>query len=194
MDKYSVILADPAWSYDNSGCRGAAANEYSTMTDKDIMALPVGNLAADDSILLMWATWPKLVEACIPTMKAWGFEYVTGFPWVKVTDVSHTLWGQIEISVPYGVGFWARGCTEPLLIGRRGKVSPPTDGFIGLLSPNLFHSRKPESIYHYAESLPGPYLELFARRERPGWHVWGNEVDSHVSMGIHGERVRAACD
>lgn len=183
--KYGVILADPPWSYDNAGCRGAAANEYPTMTNQDIMALRVNQFAADNCVLLMWATWPKLDEVCLPALKAWGFDYVTGFPWIKVTDVSHTLWGQIEISVPYGVGFWARGASELLLIGRIGKPSPPTDGFIGLLSPNLFHSRKPESIYQYAESLPGPYLELFARRPRPGWHVWGNEVRSDIDLAAN---------
>jgi len=182
MKKYSVILADPPWSYNNSGCRGAAANEYSTMTLPDLCALPVGEMAADDAVLLMWATWPKLDEACLPLLKAWGFDYVTGFPWVKVTDVSPNLWGELEISVPYGVGFWARGCTELLLIGRRGNPKPPPNGFIGLLSPNLYHSRKPEDVYAYAEAMPGPYLELFARRPRPGWDVWGNEVESGVDL------------
>ena len=179
---YGVILADPPWNYANAGCRGAAENQYPTMTDKDIAALGVCDLAAPDAVLLLWATWPKLSEACLPALKAWGFEYVTGFPWVKVTSAAHNLWGEIEISVPYGVGFWARGCSEPLLIGKRGNAKPPPNGFIGLLSPNLHHSRKPDDIYAYAESLPGPYLELFARRTRPGWDAWGNEVESTVQL------------
>lgn len=182
MKKYGVILADPAWSYDNSGTRGAALNQYQTMTDKDICAMPVGELAADDCVLLMWATWPKLSEACLPAMEAWGFDYITGFPWVKVTSVSNNLWGELEISVPYGIGFWARGTSELVLIGKRGNPKPPPNGFIGLLSPNLYHSRKPESIYHYAEAMPGPYLELFARRRRPGWDCFGNEVENSISL------------
>jgi N6-adenosine-specific RNA methylase IME4 len=184
MKRYGVILADPAWSYDNSGCRGAAANQYGTMSNDEIMSLPVRDFAADDCVLLMWATWPKLDEVCLPTLRAWGFRYVTAFPWIKVTDVSHTLWGELNISVPYGVGFWARGASEPLLIGRRGNPKPPPNGFIGLLSPNLYHSRKPDSIYDYAEALPGPYLELFARRTRPGWDAWGNEVASNIELAI----------
>ena len=100
-----------------------------------------------------------------------------------MTSVAPTLWGEIEISVPYGVGFWARGCSELVLIGRKGNVKSPSDGFIGLLSPNLYHSRKPEDIYAYAESLPGPYLELFARRIRSGWDTWGNEVTSTITLG-----------
>ncbi len=179
---YRVIVADPPWSYSNSGTRGAAANIYPTMTDVDIQAMPIAALAAPDCVLLMWATWPKLVEACIPTIAAWGFQYVTGFPWIKVTDVSRDLWGGLRISVPYGVGFWARGASEPLLIAKRGNPSPPQNGFIGLLSPNLGHSRKPESVYEYAEALPGPYLELFARRPRPGWDAWGNEIANDVTI------------
>ena len=30
---------------------------------------------------------------------------------------------------------------------------------------------------------PGPYLELFARRKRLGWDVWGNEVESDLVLG-----------
>ena len=180
--KYGVILADPPWSYSNSGIRGAAANIYPTMSDADILSLPISQFAAEDCVLLMWSTWPKLAEVCIPTVKAWGFDYVTGFPWIKITDVSMTLWGEIEIKVPYGVGFWSRGTSEPLLIARRGNPKPPPNGFVGLLSPNLHHSRKPESIYEYAMSLPGPYLELFARRPHSGWDVWGNEVDSDIEL------------
>ena len=180
--RYNVILADPPWTYNNAGCRGAAANEYATMSLDELKKLPIQKLASDDCVLLMWATWPKLDEACLPLLKAWGFEYVTAFPWVKVTDVSKTLWGKWEIKVPYGVGFWARGCSEPLLIGRRGNPKSPPDGFIGLLSPNLFHSRKPDNIYHFAESMQGPYLELFARRDRAGWDVWGNEVESELQL------------
>jgi N6-adenosine-specific RNA methylase IME4 len=176
-NKYSVILADPPWQYDNAGSRGAAELIYPTMSIKELCALPVAGMAQDNAVLLLWTTWSQMTEA-MQLISAWGFKYVTGFPWIKVTDVSPNLWGQIEVSVPYGIGFWARGASEPLLIARRGKVKAPPNGFIGLLSPNLYHSRKPESIYHYAETLSGPYLELFARRTRPGWDSWGNQIES----------------
>jgi N6-adenosine-specific RNA methylase IME4 len=182
LGRYGVIIADPPWDYSNSACEGAAEKIYPTMTLGQLLALPVPQLTADDCVLLMWATWPKLDEACLPLLRGWGFQYVTGFPWVKVTDVSRNLWGMWQIKVPYGVGFWARGTTEIVLIGKRGSPKPPPNGFIGLLSPNLYHSRKPESLYDYAESMPGPYLEMFARRNRPGWDVWGNEVVCDVQL------------
>ena len=178
---YDVILADPPWNYSNSGCRGAAENQYPTMSVEDICNLHVGELAKDNSVCILWCTWPQLQEG-MKVLNAWGYRYITGFPWVKITSIAPNLWGKIEIKVPYGIGFWARGCTEFVMIGTKGNASPPDGQFIGLLSPNLFHSRKPEDIYHYAESIPGRKIELFARRKREGWDAWGNEVESDVEL------------
>ena len=183
MGPYRTIIADPPWSYNNNSTRGAALNHYPTMTDDAICALPVGDLAAPDAILLLWATWPKLVEAQ-RVIAAWGFEYVTGFPWIKIQGAPRrNLWDEYEYRPQFGVGFWVRGCSEPLLVARRGVVSPPVDDQIGLISENFRHSRKPENLYNYAERLPGPYLELFARRPRAGWDVWGNEIASTIEVG-----------
>lgn len=152
------------------------------MAIEQICALPVGELAADDCALFLWATWPQMQEA-MAVIKAWGFQYVTGFPWLKIVGApSFDLWGLLTVKAQYGVGFWVRGCTEPLLIARRGNVKPPDGGFVGLLSENLRHSRKPENIYHIAERMPGPYLEMFARRPRAGWQSWGNEIQGGVSI------------
>jgi len=51
------------------------------------------------------------------------------------------------------------------------------------------HSRKPDRFYEIVERVsPGPYLELFARRRRYGWDVWGNEAPteaaSQAEMGL----------
>lgn len=185
MIKYGVIVADPPWAYKvgkSTGKSGVADKQYDTMGDADICALqvdgvPVSDLAADDSVLLMWATWPKLVEA-LDVVKAWGFDYVTGLPWIKITGTPQTdLWGDLTIRPSYGVGFWFRGATEPILVGRRGNAKAPREeGMVGLLCDRMQHSRKPENIHHIAETMPGPYLELFGRRQRDGWRVWGNEV------------------
>lgn len=181
--KYGVIVADPAWSYDQGTVNGGVDREYATMSVEDICSLPIGALAARDSVLLLWGTWPLLPEA-LRVMQAWGFGYVTGFPWIKIEgEPSYTLWGELDVKPQYGVGFWVRGCSEFVFIGRRGNVSPPVEeGFVGLLSENFGHSRKPESIHHYAETLKGPYLELFARRSREGWDVWGNQVANSIQL------------
>ena len=152
------------------------------MTFEDIAALPIENIAADDAVLLLWATWPKLKNACLPTMAAWGFEYITGFPWIKVEDIRPSLFGGYKIKPTYGIGYWFRGCTEPILLGKRGKPKVSEMDFAGLLGEAVVHSKKPADIYEYAESLNGPYLELFARRNRPGWDVWGNEVENTIKL------------
>jgi N6-adenosine-specific RNA methylase IME4 len=169
FDRYGVIVADPPWPYRVAKGQGIAEDQYAVMTDGDLRAMPISQLALDNCVLLLWGTWPKLPEA-IQLMTAWGFEYVTGFPWVKTNSKN----GQPF----YGVGYWVRGCSEYVLIGRRGHVSPPRmKGFMGILSPGFKHSRKPDSVHDIAEALPGPYLELFGRRSRPGWTVFGNEVE-----------------
>jgi N6-adenosine-specific RNA methylase IME4 len=176
-EKYGVIIADPPWQYEQNKIRGAAENHYDVLTIDDICALPVQDAAADDAVLLLWATWPLLPEA-MRVMGAWGFAYVSGFPWIKIHGApQQDLWGEQFIRPRYGVGYWVRGCSEPLLIARRGKPALPSNDFMGLLSENYRHSRKPENLYHFAESLPGPYAELFARRPRSGWVCFGNEID-----------------
>lgn len=179
---YKVILADPPWSYSNSGTRGAALNEYQTMNIDDICALPVSTVAADDSVLLLWATNPLIPEA-LRVCKSWGFKFVTSFPWIKLTGTPQiNFFGEWQYKPNYGVGFWVRGCSEHVFICKRGKASPPDFDYVGILSENFYHSRKPENIYEYAESMTGPYLEMFARRPRSGWSVFGNEVEGSIRL------------
>lgn len=185
MTRYATLIADPPWEYSNSAVQGAADKHYPTMSVEEICALPVADLAADDAVLLLWATWPKLFEAAPQVIAAWGFEYVTGFPWVKLSgDPRRNLWGDWEYKPQYGTGFWVRGCTEPILVCKRGKAAPKDAGnYCGIVSENFRHSRKPENLYEYAEAHTGPHLELFARRPRDGWAVWGNEVERTVTLG-----------
>ncbi len=180
--KYRTIIADPPWRYDRGGRTGGVDAQYPTMDVSAICALPVSNLARPNATLLLWGTWPKL-EWAFQVIKAWGFYYVTGFPWIKIDGmVGPDLFGDIQARPQYGIGYWVRGCSEPILIAKRGDPSLPVNGWVGLLSENLQHSRKPADLYQYAESLPGPYLELFARRKRPGWDVWGNQVASDIAL------------
>lgn len=165
---YGVIIADPPWPYDNPQSHDSRRGgyTYSPMTLADIQAMPVSQLAAPDCILFLWGTWPKLPQV-LQVMAAWGFAHVTGLPWIKTTQEGRPV---------YGLGYWIAGCSEYILIGRRGKVSPPaTEHYLGLVGPALEHSRKPDDIHALAAQLPGPYLELFARRQRSGWTVFGNE-------------------
>lgn len=104
---YGVIYADPPWRYDDATPNRAVENHYPTMSNEEICALPVP--AADDCVLYLWATAPKLREA-LEVMEAWGFNYRT-----------HAIWDKVKI----GMGYWFRGQHELLLIGTRGDVRTP---------------------------------------------------------------------
>lgn len=175
---YRVILADPPWRYTGGGDqknRRLPQEHYKdSMTSLEITKIPVSKLAHKDSVLILWGTWPMLPRV-LETMKAWGFKYATGLPWIK-TGRGFTL--------SYGQGFWLRGVSEFFIIGKRGKAAPTRElqNSAGLIAENLYHSRKPNNIHELAEKLPGPYLELFARRPREGWTVFGNEIEKDKAI------------
>lgn len=169
--KFGTIIADPPWSYNrtssNSKLSGYADKQYGLLSTDDLCLLPVGELAHDSSVLLMWATFPFVPDA-LKIIEAWGFSYVTAIPWLKV-DSKH--------EPSYGVGYWFRGCAELILVGKRKKSY--RSNYVGLVSESFRHSRKPETIHALAEAeYPGPRLELFARRAQPGWYGVGNELDT----------------
>lgn len=182
--RYGIIIADPPWPYrfQIPGAHRKPQDIYETMTAEEIAAIPVERWAAPDSVLLLWATWPMLEEAFL-VAKGWGVSYATGFPWVKTTNQG----------MPWqNTGIWVRGVTEPLLVGSFGKPGPRGKAMIGFLTgedrafwaPRRAHSAKPKMLHDYAEQFEGPYLELFARQERPGWATWGNELG--FKLGPHG--------
>ena len=180
LSGFRVIIADPPWEYRVSHRNGAAAKHYPTMNVDALCAMPVSGVAHEDCALFLWATWPQLIES-LRVIEAWGFRYVSGLPWVKTTEPpALDLFGDLRARSAYGTGYWVRGCSEPILIARRGKVDLPLASYAGLLAERMQHSRKPDSLHDVAETLPGPRLELFARRARPGWTVWGNEVEANA--------------
>lgn len=149
---------------------GAAAAHYDGMKPEDIASIPVQRWASKDCVLLMWVTWP-FMDHGIDILRAWGFKYVTGVPWVKTTPSS----GLIRT----GVGIWWQGCSEAMLVGVRGKSGRVKGKAVRALlcgsevqfySPNAKHSEKPEELRCWANrALQGPRLELFATSVFPGW-------------------------
>ena len=79
--KYQIIYADCPWSYDFSKSNNRQIeNQYSTMKIEDIKRLIIPS--ANNSVLYLWATAPKLIEA-LEVMKAWDFIYKTNMTWDK---------------------------------------------------------------------------------------------------------------
>ncbi len=179
--QYSVILIDPPWRFQHwsgKGTERAAENHYNTLSNDEIAALPLSDLASDDCVLFVWAVWPKL-EEIMPMFAGWGFQYKTcAFCWAKADNTQPDLW-QEELRPAVGMGYWTRANTEPCLLATRGKPKRlNADVRQGIIAPRREHSRKPDGVHERIERLvAGPYLELFARQQRPGWDCWGNETD-----------------
>jgi N6-adenosine-specific RNA methylase IME4 len=180
---YRTIVADPPWKYGSTrgtGIRpgnkpGGAEIHYPTMRVDEIAALPVSSLADRDAHLYLWTTNTFMVEAH-RIAEAWGFSPKTVITWTKTRKADQ--------QPSMKMGYYYKGATEHIVFAVRGSLrlrgpAHPT----AILHPRLGHSVKPEYSYRMIEEQsPGPYLELFARRPREGWDVWGNEVDSDVDV------------
>lgn len=173
MFRYGVILADPPWRFLNYSAKGEVKNpvsHYDCMDLDALKALPVNHLAADDCALFMWACAPMLPEA-IDLMAAWGFAFKSAGAWAKQSSTGQK-WA-------FGTGYCFRSASEFFLLGTRGKPPVRSRSIRNLIvAPVREHSRKPDDLHNMAEQLyDGPHCELFARQQRPGWDVWGNQSD-----------------
>ena len=180
IEKFEIIYADPPWKYfvwDKKAKGRTAENHYNTMPVSDICALTVRQLAAQDSALFLWATFPNLQEA-FEVIKAWGFTYKTvAFVWIKKNKKADSLF--------WGLGHWTRANAEICLLATKGnpkRVSKSVHQVI--MSPIAEHSKKPDITRDRIVELMGDLsrVELFARSKTEGWHVWGNEVDSDIAL------------
>lgn len=175
--EFPIVYADPAWAYRDAKTRGAAEKHYRTMSTAELCALPVPALAAPDAVLLMWATWPTMIDA-LRVGAAWGFEYKTaGFVWVKTTADGKRP--------AFGMGHYTRANSEPLLLFRRGKGTKRVNASVRqvVFAPRGRHSAKPPEVRDLIVSLFGdvPRVELFARERAPGWASWGDRLDADTS-------------
>jgi len=172
----SIVYADPPWAYSNPAHVVGTKQQYDTMSDDALAALPVSGLANEDSVLLMWATFPKL-EAALRIMNAWGFDYRTVFTvWIKIERY------MARLQTSYGA--YTRPNAEFVLIGVRGNMRTTLHNK-SFRRPNVLlsrpheHSRKPALLRQIAVELFGdlPRIELFGREATVDWRVWGNQVD-----------------
>jgi N6-adenosine-specific RNA methylase IME4 len=185
VTRYRAIIIDPPWRYDSpaalvgtikiDGTPAVQVNvekQYQTMSLAELktMTLP----AAKDCLLFMWVTNPFLCDGSgADVVKAWGFTPKTVVTWAKVQANGETP--------SMRVGHWFRSASEHVIVAVKGSVHRP-DNYPALPTwfphKRLPHSVKPDTIHEYAEkAVPeGPWLEMFARRARPGWSVWGNQA------------------
>lgn len=165
--KYKTILADPPWgvpSQRGKHSNRSAESHYKLMSIERIKAMPVADLADTNSQLYLW-TPNSLIPEALEVIKAWGFQYRCNIVWCKPRLL---------------LGNYIRTAHETLLMATRGKAPVKFHAQPSwLFAPQQEHSHKPEEVYSVIERLfDGPYLELFARRYRAGWDVWGDQVRS----------------
>lgn len=166
---FDVVLADPPWRFQsNSNAKPGrnALRHYPCMTVEEIAAMPVREIVADRALLLLWITVP-FEHRAEEVISAWGFK-----------PKSRLIWPKNRI----GTGYWARNQHEPCIIATRGRFPCPRPALFPtsiIPGKQREHSRKPEWVHDQLDKrLPDAgKLELFARRPREGWTVWGNQTD-----------------
>ena len=197
---WATVLCDPPWRFSQGlssspKVRGGAEKYYATMSDAEIIGLPVGEILAADAQVYCWATNAHLHRA-FHCLESWGLEYKTCFTWVK-GSVGGGSRPYATLMLQIGLGYWARGASEHMLLGVRGnpraKFTGP-NGATGLgistviLAPRQAHSQKPDESYRVIEAISEePRLEIFARRRRQGWTAFGDQVEGEVQTVLRPE-------
>jgi N6-adenosine-specific RNA methylase IME4 len=168
VTKYRTIVADPPWPirWRADKTIGTKPLDYPTLTIAELMTLPIKEMAADESNLYLWTTNLFLHEA-------WGFQYRMLWTWCKTN----------------GMGGHPRNATEHIVIASRGNAETPGRHAAAtlnwLIHPAMGHSQKPEAFMDRIEQFsPGPRVELFSRRHRLGWDVWGDESANTASLPV----------
>lgn len=181
--KYKCIVVDPPWQYGKWGkasdrCLLAGKSQnasaplpYSHMSIQDIAAMPTAKIADDNCDLYLLVTQKYLPDS-FEILRRWGFKYCQTLTWCKT---------------PRGTGQGGLFCptTEFIILARRGRMpkKPRIDSTWWNVKRTKKHSQKPEFFQDLIESVSdSPRIELFARRPRPGWDVWGNEVDCDIEF------------
>ncbi|MDX8000808.1 DNA methyltransferase [Xenorhabdus sp. Reich] len=205
--KYSLILCDPPWQYNNASSNGAACNHYTTTDFYSLTRLPIEQIAADNSVLCMWYTGNFTAEA-MKLVKAWGFTVKTMklFTWVKLNKLAmdridkaiqeerlFDSWDFMELlntETRMNGGNYTHSNTEDVLIAIRGNGLPRQNASVKQVIYSCLgeHSQKPREAHHRLEQLYGdvPRIELFARESVNGWHTWGNESPMNNIEFING--------
>lgn len=166
--RYDMLVADPPWSKNQKGARGAQKH-YDLMSMDEILNLPVGDLTKDNAVCWLWVTNSTINEG-YDVLRKWGFDPKSILTWFKFRP-------------QLGLGVYLRNDTEHVLLGVKGKMPIQVHNQPSwFIAPTARHSEKPTEFFSIAERCypEGKRLELFARRRQPGWDCWGNEIDSDI--------------
>lgn len=190
--KYDIIYADPPWDYggklqfDKSSKSveninyekkifiSSANFKYPTVKTKDLMKIPIHEIAKEDCLLFLWVTNPHL-EQGLQLAKAWGFEYRTvAFVWDKQN---------------HNPGQYTLSYCELCLVFKKGRIPRPRGSrnekqLISIKRGE--HSEKPVQVIESIERMfpSQDRIELFARNKPKGWDVWGLDVREEYEVQL----------
>lgn len=185
---FPCLVMDPPWPESGGGAIKRGADRHYPLIKsveeihRVVVSAPIWAPAAD-AHLYCWVTNNYLAWG-LRLLELLGFRYVTNLVWVKTSrDVPADA---DDFVTRAGIGQYFRGEHELLLFAVRGdgigirtdrrdlgttiKAPVPVDE-----SGKRIHSRKPDESYRRIEARsPGPYAEIFARRQwGPAWSCWG---------------------
>lgn len=166
---FSVICADPPWSFgDKLPGAGRGAEKHYDVLSLDGIATFAVPPTEPDAWLFLWRVSSQVEEA-YRVVRAWGFVPKSEVVWEKTTATGKP-W--------FGMGRYVRAAHETCIVAVKGRPRPLSRSVRSRFSaPAGRHSEKPEAFYGLVQELArGPYCELFARRQRPGWTCFGNEL------------------
>ena len=172
MKQYDVIVIDPPWPITKikRNCRpNQKAIDYPLMDLEQIKQLPIEQISKDVSICFLWSI-QKQLENSFEILKHWGFNYLLTLTWNKNDGLC--LFGF----------HWQ---TEFILVGTKGKVPiyPKRSAMPSVFtSQSEGHSVKPQVFYDWAETFGSDRIDIFARKQRFGWDVFGNECYSSIEL------------
>ena len=211
--KANILVCDPPYIFSDklkmSDVKRSAESNYAVLSDKDIVNLPVKDISAADSLIALWVPSSKL-DIGLQILEAWGFAIKQTWIWVKIKKDPfkkfihpkrinfHLIDPEDDISLfdansmlAFGMGHWFRQSHELVLIGTRGKIHKHLQNRAQrsvYFWPVTSHSTKPEGLQNSLDIMfPDKKLfrtELFARRDRPGWHCIGLECPSTKDQDI----------
>lgn len=199
---FGCVVADPPWPFsdDLPGPGRGAAKHYSCgLSVDDIKRFQLPQLQ-HDCWLFLWRVGAMQREA-LEVAEAWGFRVDSEIVWVKTprlrtpeqlaAEASACGWDDpaqaaAKLGIEQGrrvrimMGRSVRNAHECCLICKRGKPYRADAGVPSVCFSELGeHSEKPDEFFANVERLVGPdtrKVELFARKHRPGWTCFGDEL------------------
>lgn len=198
MQKYKLALIDPPYLYDNlqqlDKKRGGI--QYPMLSLPELEQLPIYNIMDDDSIIVVWSTFPKICDTyegncnVFSMIRAWKFKPVTAlFVWVKTNKRGAAIYEETNLEeyndYYSGLGRYTNSNAEIAIIARRGKGLERKAKNVKQLifAPIAAHSEKPREQYERLSKLYGDdidRIELFARKQNAppnGWKATGLDYD-----------------